>query len=124
MHSFYDNVYIVNYNGCSNIPVGNGDTSNGKIISLYSEKTKNPAQTLKPATSPSNPQNNVTTQLLQQQQQIVNLLSSLVHLQGGQQFGSSQQTIPHKVQQLNQTAIQFPHHKQFTPIQSHCQFYA
>ena len=50
------NVYIVNYNSCSNIPVGNGDALKGKIISVYSDKTKDPAQTLKPATSPSNPQ--------------------------------------------------------------------
>ena len=79
-----------------------GDASKGKIISVYSEKDKHLPLTLEGSAiqqQSSNPQNNISTQLLEQQQQIINLLSSIVKIQGGQKFTpSQQQIIPPKVQ--------------------------
>ena len=46
----------------------------------------------------SNPQKDVSIQLLEQQQQIINLLSNLVDIHCGQKTASlQQQTIPQKV---------------------------
>ena len=69
---------------------------------MYSEKDKHLPLTLKGGAiqqQSSNPQNNISIRLLEQQQQIINLLSSLVEIQGGQKFvPSQQQIIPPKVQ--------------------------
>ena len=82
-----------------------GDASKGKIISVYSDKDKDTAQTLEEAASQQQSSNPVTAQLLEQQQQIIKLLSSLVILQGEQMQNSS-----------HEMDTQFLHQKQLTPI--------
>ena len=61
--------------------------------SVYSKKDKHLPLTLKGGAiqqQSSNPQKNISIQLLEQQQQIISLLSNLVDIQGGQKFEPSQ----------------------------------
>ena len=69
-------------NDCSET-ISIGDTSKGKIISVYLDKDKDPAQTWGGADTQQQSaklQNDVTVQLLEQQQ-IITLLTGLVHQQ-------------------------------------------
>ena len=96
-----------------------GDSSKGKIISVYMDKGKDPPQTWEgTAAQQQSPklQKDVTIQLLEQQQQIITLLTGLVgeqklvtqrlHLlsHGTVQQPSQQQIL------LQSSAQQFPHH--------------